>query len=375
MRNTFCVKYYVRKSKCNKNGEAPLEMSISINGSRHFLNLPYRTTPEEFNKKRKSKELLNYMEIMRTRINQILVDMSMHGEPLTTERLLAYIRTGGYKSYTINDLFNDYLDILRKRVGINLTQSVYRKYELVRDLFFKHIDPTKECTDITQNVIMAFYATLNGKYDTSTAAGYMTKLKTFITFGMDNAKIKINPFQNIRVNKGIKPIVTLKESEISIIENAHLENESLQRVLDCFVFELNSGISYADMMLLTKDDIKEDNGTYYVHKRRKKTGTEYTAIILPKGMEVLRKYDYKLPVISNQKTNLYLSRIRELLNIDTHITTHIARHSFGQRLLSAGVRLETISHILGHKSVKVTERFYCSITTQDAIKEVATSFS
>lgn len=49
--------------------------------------------------------------------------------PLTADGLRSIIQTGGIKSYTIEDLFNDYMLILKKRVDVDLTPKVYRKYE------------------------------------------------------------------------------------------------------------------------------------------------------------------------------------------------------------------------------------------------------
>ena len=58
-------------------------------------------------------------------------------------------------------------------------------------------------------------------------------------------------------------------------------------------------------------------------------------------------------------------------DIKKNLTTHLARHSFAQYLLSSGVRLEVVSKTLGHQNVKVTQSFYCQIRTNDVLKEVA----
>ena len=132
----FNIQFYCRNCKRTKNGQAPLELSVNINGTRKFINLPYKTTPEEFKKKRQQKELVDYMALMRERINVILTEMLRNGEPVTTQALIEYVKTGGYKAYSVENLFNEYLDIQRARVGKNLTQGVFRKYELVKNLFF-----------------------------------------------------------------------------------------------------------------------------------------------------------------------------------------------------------------------------------------------
>ena len=45
-KTTFSISYYCRKSKQNKQGQAPLELCININGERIFVNLPAKFFPK-----------------------------------------------------------------------------------------------------------------------------------------------------------------------------------------------------------------------------------------------------------------------------------------------------------------------------------------
>lgn len=373
MRTTSSIQFYCRPSKANKMGLAPLEISISINGERKFINIPVKFNPEEFNKKRPSTEIVETVDVWRTKINLIMVDMLHNNIPLTTDNLRYYIQTGGVKSYTIEDLFNEYLDILKKRVPTSLSKGVYRKYELVKELFFTHIDYTRECSTITNSVIQSFYATLNGKYDQSTSAGYMTKLKSFITFGLDNDKLKINPFNGVKISKGKKDITYLVESEIRALYEARMDNKSLQQVLDCFIVMCGTGLSYIDLKCLKREDIMESNDVHYIHKNRIKTGEEYTSVIMPWAYEVIEKYD-KLPVISNQKINTYLKTIGNILGLSKNLHCHLARHTYATLLLNKGVQISTVSKSLGHSNIKMTSQFYAKVLTSTIIEEVSNIF-
>ena len=78
--------------------------------------------------------------------------------------------------------------------------------------------------------------------------------------------------------------------------------------------------------------------------------------------KILEKYKNRqpngklLPVISNQKMNEYLDEIATLCNIDKHITFHLARHTFATTItLSQGVPIESVSKMLGHKSIRTTQ--------------------
>lgn len=374
MRNTFATQFYCRKSKASKiNGLAPVELSIIINKERVFINLPYKCDPDEFARKRRPKEIEDYLNTQRGVINKVLTDMAENDIPVTASNLREYFRTGGVKSYTAEDLFSDYLLILKDRVPKTLTKGVYRKYELVRNLFFETFDKNSEVTAITNAVVRRFFTILDNKYDSSTAAGYKTKFKSFVTFGMDNNRIKVNPFQGIKIVKEKKTITYLTEEEISRIVNTEIDNESLSRVRDAFVFQLSSGLSYADVLALGPDDLHydEDSGMHYIKKNRVKTGTEFFSIVLPEGVEVYNRYGGRIPVISNQKYNLMLKAIQTLCGIQKNLTTHLARHSYATRLLNRGVKINTVAKTLGHKNTKITESFYAVLLDKTVINEVA----
>ena len=72
-------------------------------------------------------------------------------------------------------------------------------------------------------------------------------------------------------------------------------------------------------------------------------------------MEVLKKYDYKLPHISNQKANDYLHVIQEKCDIQKSITFHVARHSFATFALAHDVPIENVARMLGHQNIATTQ--------------------
>lgn len=376
-KTTSSVAFYCRESKANKQGYAPIELALTINGERVFINTPRKEKPELYKKaieSKKGNEIKEYCDLMRGKVNIAMNDLISHSLPITTASIREYIQSGGIKSYTVKDLFEGYLAILKTRVGSSLTSGVYRKYELVYEQFKRYVKETDECSLITPALIQQVFADMYAKYDKSTAAGYMTKLKTFITYGIDNNKISINPFQNIKIEKGHKPIDYLTEEEIEILKNAPIENESLSRVRDCAVFQIASGIAYCDVLSLEPDDLKCENGTYYINKRRQKTGTEYFSIVLPVGVEIFKKYGGKLPMISNQKYNMMLKTIGAICGLKTSLHSHLFRHSYCTMLLNRGVPLKTVSRCAGHSNSKITEAFYAHLHNSTIISEVSAVF-
>ena len=370
MRTTFDTKFYCRKSKAATNNQAPLELSITINGTRKFINLPCRCDVDEFNKKRQSQEIRQLINEWQKKIDSSVISLLQEGTPITAESLRDILRTGGIRSFTVANCFDGYLDMLKKRIGVDLTYSAYRKYELTKELFYEFADKDAEIVTITPAFMQNYYIELNKRYQPNSSASYMAKTKTILQYAMDNNKLHINPFQGIKIKREKKDIDYLTESEIETIRTQEYSTEALKRVADVFLVQTYSGLSFVDLENLRKEDIKESNGLYYIQKKRVKTGVEYTAVLFPQAIEILEKYDYKLPIISNQKTNSALKAIARECNIDKRVYDHLGRKSYGSMLFNRGVRLDSVAKALGHSQTKTTAQYYASLHKDTVLKEI-----
>lgn len=378
IRNTANVSFYCRESKKNKDGMAPIELSLIINGKRCFVQLPRKEDPAQFKRAlncKKDNDLKDYLRSIRVRLNEIETAFLRDGQALTAEALREYYKTGGYIVYTVGDLFDDYMCILKKRVGIDLTPKTYRKYEIARDKFYKILPPTKPVSEITQAVILDYQTSMNQYYDYVTTNGYCQKVKTIVQFGIDNGKIKVNPFIGIRLRRNEKSVQFLTEEEVATIRTTDFHNESLNRARDLFVFQAASGLSYTDMAKIVPSDFQQGpDGQYYIHDKRNKTSIFYTAVILPDGVDILKKYGFRLPIISNQKVNTYLKVIRDLCGIDKPIFSHVARHTYATRCLNRGIRLEVVAKLLGHSTTRITQH-YAKLLHKNILSEVQEAFN
>lgn len=75
------------------------------------------------------------------------------------------------------------------------------------------------------------------------------------------------------------------------------------------------------------------------------------------ALDILRKYDYKLPVLTNQKYNAYLKEIADLCGINKRLTTHLARHTAATLMLNAGISMDVVAKILGHSNTTMTAHY------------------
>lgn len=380
MRNTFDIAFYCKASKADRFGNSPIQMSISINGTRNFINLPMKVAVSDFQRKRKPQYIEKYLSSVRLKANEMVASLELDGKPLTTTTFREYFRCGGTPSYTVDSLFNDFLMIQRKRVGIDLTHCAYRKYELTRDLFLSMIDRNREAESIKPADIEAFYSELKTRYEINSSASYMAKVRTFFKFAFDNGRIRTNPFSTVQIKREVKNIEFLTDDEIAKVMTTHLSTPALERIRDCFLIQVFSGLSYVDLEALNPDDIREENGLYYIHKPRQKTKVFYTAVLFPEAVNILRKYDFKLPIVSNQKTNSALKAIARECGITKNIHSHIGRKTYGCLLLngyngSRPVSMEVTAKCLGHSNSRTTARYYATMHQDTVLNELAQAFA
>lgn len=379
-RLTFSCNYYCRASKADRKGDSPVELSIIINGKRCFIQLPIKCKASEFNKlltSRKSNTIKEYCEETKSKLGEIQLDMLKHNIPFTAQNLREYFKIGGIpeKTYTISKLYDEYLTMIKPRIGKDLELPSYNRYVKSKEYLLDYLKKDILLTDITPSVISGFLIYLKGKYQESTIFSIMTRVKTVVKYAIDNGLITVNPFVNIRYKKGQKEIEYLTEEEIKILMDKKIDIERLNRVRDLAIFQICSGLSYIDTVNLKKEDIQfAEDATCYITKTRHKTKIEYTAIVFPEGVEILKKYNYKLPTISNQKGNSYLQEIQTICGIKKKLHFHLFRKTYGTRLINRGVRLETVARCLGHSSTQVTQQVYSKLLKKTIIDEVKAVF-
>ena len=375
---TYNVSFYCRPCKADKKGLAPIEISILINGRREMVVLPRKERPEEFKAAvscKRMNDIKEYIEATRHRLNEITTEMMTEGLEVNAKALKNYFQYGGVKHYTIENLFDEYIAIVAKKAEGEVTFKTFRKYELARDKFYKVIDKNLPVTAITSTVIAEFMRVLRLEYNQVTANGYMQKIRTIGKYAMSKGLIKVNPFIGLRIRRGEMEVEFLSEEELHKIRDTDFKNEAINRIRDIFIFQASSGLSYCDMAALVPSDILyNEAGQPYIHKRRAKTNVFFTSVILPDGVDVLKKYNNRLPIISNTKYNASLKFIKDICEIDKPLHTHIARHTYATLCLNKGIRLEVVSKLLGHTNTRISQH-YAKMLQKNIVKEVEEAFS
>ena len=73
---------------------------------------------------------------------------------------------------------------------------------------------------------------------------------------------------------------------------------------------------------------------------------------------------FVFPVSSNQNMNRILKKITSKSGLEKSLSMHMARHTFATYAMTKNVSIETISQMLGHKSIKSTEIYAKVVDTK-----------
>ena len=232
--------------------------------------------------------------------------------------------------------------------------------------------------DVTDKNIIAYdnYLISTGMKSVSKWNNYHRFLNSFITDAVEEGHLKRNPYKWIGIDRpkdlhGIERCLT--PEEFYRLKKARMPTECTERVRDVFVFQTYTCLSYSDLREFNSRMIQEVKGTNVYLGKRKKTNMAFTIPLLTPALEILHKYDGRLPVVSNVKYNEYLKVVAQAAGIDKPLSTHWARHTGATLLLNEGIPMQIVSKICGHSSTKITEQVYAKLldeTVVDAIQEV-----
>ena len=194
----------------------------------------------------------------------------------------------------------------------------------------------------------------------------LERLRSFFRFCQHDDWIARNPARAVKAPKVTdKPTLPFSRSEMERILDACDRYPGDQDRLRAFVLTMrHSGLRIGDTIALDAHRLKGNKLLLYTAK----TGTPVYVPLPPVLMKALKKIGTNdggrffstgnaKPQTARANWSRYLDSLFSLANISGG-HSHRFRDTFAVELLLAGAPLETVSVLLGHSSVKITEKHY-----------------
>lgn len=211
--------------------------------------------------------------------------------------------------------------------------------------------------DLTKTKIRAFDNWLMEQYTQQSTINALHRImKTYVNIAITEGYIKENPYEGVKIKRGESAKITfLDTEELEAVKAINVESKGVMHARDLFLFQCFTGLSYVDMALYNFEKMEKKNGEYVIHKARQKTGVEYHVVLLPPAVEILERYAFRLPVMTNQKYNVLLKMVAAHAGITKNLTSHCGRHTFATWCLNNDVPMEVVKTMLGHSDSRTTE--------------------
>lgn len=172
--------------------------------------------------------------------------------------------------------------------------------------------------------------------------------------------ISTNPYDRM---KGVfkKPsrekINYLTEEQLrKVMELTPVEGSQVAMARDLFIFQCFTGLSYSDTQVFDITQYHEQDGKWRFIGERIKTGVPYVSMLLPPAVDVLKRNNWHVPKMNNQRYNQMLKAIGMCIGVEK-LHSHMGRHTFATYMLSHGARIENVSRMLGHTSIMQTQHY------------------
>lgn len=358
-----------RKHTASKTTKGTVQIEILFERKRKWISTGVRLYSDQWSEKNKVKNTVQSIDLNERldaqiqNINEFINSLIKNKEPFNFEKLEHFLKYSQQKE--------SFLDFIKRRVSerTDLRKGTLNTHAtLINSL--EEFGRIVYFSDITTANIMYYDDFLHKKYNKQTTVhGYHKRLKRYINEAIKYELLKDNPYNRLKFDRGkSEGIKYLTIDQIKQIQNLEITSESISKVRDLFVFQCFTGLSYADLSKFDFCGAIKKGSKFFIRDIRIKTEEEYFLMLLKPAMEILRKYDFKLPIISNYQYNLRLKVVQEIARIKQSLHSHMARHSFAVMALNMGVSIENLAKMMGHTDIKTTQ-IYAKVLNKSVQEE------
>jgi integrase len=383
METQLKVSYFLNNRQVRKDGSIPIYMKISYSNRVVHISTGMTIHEGQWNKNTRQfigntpevKSKNESLKLLELKIWKTVNGLIQKGTPFTLETIKNEMKHKDNQHPTIISILNIYIERIEKLLNKEYTPSTLQKYSTTRMRISEFIHHRFKRNDVfihevNNSFVMDFldYLKVNLGNQPKTIQKHYQRLHTMIHHSVKRGLIEKVPFNEIRVKVPPKLVTYLTQEEIDRIEMRDFKNERLNIIRDMFIFSVYSGFSYTELKNFHESHIRMIEGQLWVEMIRQKTQRPYKVPLLPKCVELIERYKEHpkrkengllLPLPTNQKFNCYLKEIQDLCSINTKLTCHLGRRTFGSTiLLKNNVNIHVISQLLGHSNTSITIKSY-----------------
>lgn len=387
------VLLYLKKNGLDKSGKAPIMGRITIGRSIAQFSCKLSCNPDLWNpresridgKSREAVEINGKLENLLLSIQSAYQSLITKGCPFDATDVKEQFQG----SIHARCMLIERLDMLIKEkeihVGVDIKKESLSSYHSTRNHLQKFVQRKYKVSDIafsqlTEDFIYEFrqyYLGVCGFQESSFFA-VASHLKTVCRLAYREGIADTLMFDKAHIERGDKKALKALDKEalekLKALRFDDLEEE-METARDIFLFACYTGAAYCDLMMLGKKHlIRDDKGCLWLKFNRQKTGVLCRIKLLPEAIRLIEKMhsderETLLPFIKYPAYQSCLKALRLRAGIAFPFTTHTARHTFATLItLEQGVPIETVSKMLGHTNVSMTER-YAKVTPQKLFEE------
>ena len=389
------VLLYLKKSGLDKSGKAPIMGRITIGRSIAQFSCKLSCNPDLWNpresrmdgKSREAVEVNGRLENLLLSIQSAYQSLLTRGCPFDATDVKEQFQG----SVQARCMLIERLDMLIKEkeshIGVDIRKESMASYHSTRIRLQEFIQKKYKVSDLafsqlTENFIHEFQQYFLGEcgFQESSFYNVATHLKTVCRLAYREGLADFLLFDKIKISKGNKKLPKALDREaLEKLKALHFEDleEEMETARDIFLFACYTGAAYCDLMELNKPHlVRDDESSLWLKFNRHKTGVPCRIKLLPEAIRIMEKLhsderETLLPYIKYKNYQTCLKALRLRACISFPFTTHTARHTFATLItLEQGVPIETISKMLGHSNVSMTER-YAKVTPQKLFEEFA----
>ena len=383
MNAKISVLFYAKKSKTKSNLRVPIYLRITVNGKRAEFSTGKDVEISKWSSAQnrlkgnseEARAINKYLDILKSNVLVLENKLALSRESFDAIDIKNLLTGANTTERYLIPIFEEHNSKIEKLLGKEYAPATLKNFKTclahLKEFLWKfHKKSDIDIQKLEPSFLNDFDFFLRTKpnINNNSAVKHTKNLSKILKLCYQNNWIEKDlvifykgKFQEVNVN-------FLTEEEIKTIKNKDFIGSGLNIVRDIFIFSCYTGLAYIDIFNLTKEQITIGvDGNLWIITNRQKTGINSNIPLLPKAEEIIKKYENHplvsnsgklLPVYSNQKVNEYLKTIADNCNINKKLTFHCARHTFATTVtLSNNVSMESVSKMLGHKSIKTTQHY------------------